>query len=243
VAVEILIGLLAGAVAGGCLAYQGKSHKSYGLGLFTKVGLVSSGLPFLRLGLQQDHGPTGLVFLGLGSLLFLLGGFLILDVALQTKELVGQRPWLSSLANRLAQTRSRIRFMTFIPPALVLLLINAYLIVGLKLTCQRLEPRWINCLLEEYRWLGLVKIQETSLQGLQEWRYQFSDIVLVAQSGQATLPSRPNTFFFEVEALDKFLASTEPALTLSSTPNWFIPIPLCLAAGLFFWAAFAVQEV
>jgi hypothetical protein len=233
--VEILIGVIGGAIGGGCLAYQGKTEKKYGLGLFTKVALVASGLPLLRLAVQQNHWPTALVFGLLGSLLLLIGCFLILDIVLQIETLVEKMPGLSRLVKRLA-ARAPLRLITYIPPGMALLLFGAYLIVGVQLTCQRLEPSWVDCLLEQQRWLGLVKVQEISIKGLQEWRSEFGNVVLVTQSGEATIPTQLNTFFLEAGVINAFLTSTEPTLRLSSGPDWFILVPPCLIAGLLFVA-------
>ena len=59
---EGLIGAVSGAIAGGSLVIQGKHAKSYGLGLFTRVALVGSGLPLLRLADYQSYWPATIVF-------------------------------------------------------------------------------------------------------------------------------------------------------------------------------------
>jgi len=72
---EGVIGAVSGAIAGGCLAYQGKHARRYGLGLFTRVALVGSGFPLLRLAVYQSQWPTAIAFLFLGRSLFLTGCF------------------------------------------------------------------------------------------------------------------------------------------------------------------------
>lgn len=231
--IEIVIGVISGAIGGGCLAYQGKGDRKYGFGLFVKIALISSGLPLLRLAIHQNHGPTALVFGLLGSFLFLTGCVLILDIVSQTEGLAEKMLWLT---RRLAPVKAPLHLMTYLPAGLALLLVGAYLMIGIELTCRRPEPSLVDCLLEHYRWLGLVKVEEVTLKGLHDWRPESGDRVLIAQSGEATIPSRINTFYFEMADLDTFLASTEPTLSLSSVPDWWILIPVVLLASLLFVA-------
>jgi hypothetical protein len=89
---EGFLGAIGGAVAGGCLAYQGKHDRHYGFGLFSRVALFGSGLPLLRLALYQDTASSALVFFLLAGSLFSMGGLLILDIVLQTEVLAGRLP-------------------------------------------------------------------------------------------------------------------------------------------------------
>ncbi len=81
--IEGALGALGGAFAGGFLAYQGKTHKSYGFGLFARVFVFASSLPLFRLSAYQDEWLPTITFLLLGSSAFLIGTFLILDIALK----------------------------------------------------------------------------------------------------------------------------------------------------------------
>jgi hypothetical protein len=94
--VEMLFGLLAGGVAGGCLAYQGKAHKEYAYGLFTRIGLAAIGLPVMRLAYFQAHGPTAVVFWLLGAPIFLIGCYLVAEIILQTGNLSQRVPRLAN---------------------------------------------------------------------------------------------------------------------------------------------------
>jgi hypothetical protein len=238
---EVLSGVLSGALAGGCLAYQGKTHKSYGYGLFTRVALVGSGLPLLRLGSHQNHWPTAIVFWVLGASLFLIGCFLILDIALQIAGVAGQMPWLAAPAKWPAEAGA-LRLMTFTPVGLALLLFGAYLTGGTEFTCRRLEPERIDCILEVYRWLGLVRVQETALTDVQGWTSELGEVILTTGSGQMTLPDNLDDSFSMMNSLDVFLASTRPTLRLRSEPQ-FVFFGFCLVAGLLVWLGFLSDPI
>ncbi len=237
-AYEGVIGAVSGAIAGGCLAYQGKHAKRYGLGLFTRVALVGSGFPLLRLAVYQSHWPTAMVFLFLGSSLFLTGCFLILDLALGIERLAKQMPRLASLVGQVHKMGA-IPLMTYAPLGLAMILLGAYATGGINLNCHRLESKQqIDCELEESRWLGLAK-QETHLQDLQGSRNEFGDTVLITRSDEITIVGGIVNDAFVIEhAFQTFLASTKPMLRVSVEPRWIF-FGISLVAGVLVWQGFS----
>lgn len=231
---EGLIGAVSGAIAGGCLVYQGKHARRYGLGLFSRVALVGSGLPLVRLAIYQSHWPAMIIFLFLGIILFLAGCFLILDIALEFEWPAKQMPALASLVGQ-AHAMGAIPLITYLPIGLAMVLLGAYATGGITLSCHRLEAtQQIDCELEETRWLGLA-IQKTQLQDVQASRYEFGDALLVTRNDEVTIVGGIVNDAFVIEhAFQTFLDSTKPMLRVSVPPRWIL-FGISLVAGVLVW--------
>lgn len=64
------------------------------------------------------------------------------------------------------KSRPPFFLLMFVVPALLMILLAAYVAGGTTLTCQRLEPRQIDCTVNDRRWLGMVDAGTSELRQL-----------------------------------------------------------------------------
>jgi hypothetical protein len=237
--IEGLIGAISGAIAGGCLAFQDKHQKGYGLGLFARVALVSSGLPLMRLAAYQDQWLTALFFMGLGTGLFLIGCILVFEIVLDTGAIAGHMSGPASVLESLRKVGA-IPALTYLPLGVALLVVGAYASGGISLTCQRAGTTQVDCELTETRWLGVVG-KKTLLRDVQQVRSEAEKIVLVTPYYEVPVVGGiVNDVFIISYSLEDFLDSSRPTLTVTLPPRWIF-FGFSLIAGMLIWLGFSTD--
>ena len=239
---EGLLGAIGGAIAGGCLAYQGKHNRRYGFGLFSRVALFGSGLPLLRLALYQDTGLSAIIFFLMAGSLFSLGSLLILDIVLQTEALADRLPSLTAPIHSLHEM-GLIPVIIYLPLGLAMALAGAYATGGIELNCQRfVVSARIDCELVESRWLDQRKTM-TLLPDVRDSTYEFGDMILHTGSDDVLIEGGIiNDIFIVDHAFQTFLTSTKPTLAVRLEPRWIF-FGVVLLAGVLVWLGLNTEPI
>jgi hypothetical protein len=156
----------------------------------------------------------------------------VAEIILQTGNLSQRVPRLANFTQWMSAAGA-VRLLTFAPIGIAFVVLGAYFTGGVELSCTRSAAQPVDAVLRERRWLGQVNVRTAMIQGLRETRYD-DGVVLVADSGDVHVQGDMNDLHASVGALDEFLKSARPALTVRSDPRfvffgcWLLAMALVL---------------